>query len=460
MSVKIVVDLSYGDAGKGTTVDYLTRQSDAPTTVVRYNGGAQAAHNVVTPDGRHHTFSQFGSGTFVPGTRTFLSEYMLVKPDNMLREAEHLEDLGVNNPLSTVYVDQFCAITTPFHGAANRFNEILRGNGNHGSCGVGIGETMRLRRVRPDLSITAHNLDPDNSRILKEKLHALKTYYGKTIFNIENFKKVKALGDKDSARISQIIDLFKNKDVIDDLIKTYHKWYASVNVVGFTFLSDVLATDNVIFEGAQGVLLDADYGFFPYVTYSHTTDCNARQLLSSVMYSGDVKRLGILRTYTTRHGNGPHVTEDQTLPRMFGFAEDHNYTSRWQGRFRVGWFDFVAHQYAVAANGGVDALVVTGADRFPYWKFVTQYNVDPTDQDFFDGGHGINVSRDLAESINHPRMSALSAKLLDTKPANVWAAVSTFNLFEKIIGRLGAEIALYSEGPTANDKVLLDRNII
>lgn len=460
MSVKIVVDLSYGDAGKGTTVDYLTRQSDTPTTVVRYNGGAQAAHNVVTPDGRHHTFSQFGSGTFVPGTRTFLSEYMLVKPDNMLREAEHLKDLGIKKPLSLVYVDQFCVVTTPFHGIANRFNEILRGNGNHGSCGVGIGETMRLRRIRPDLTVSVYNLDPNSPRILREKLHDLKTYYGRVIFNKDNLRKIQNLNEEDKSRVQDIVDVFKNKDYIDNLIKTYHKWYSKVNVVDFTFLSDVLATDNVIFEGSQGVLLDAEYGFFPYVTYSHTTDYNAQRLLYNALYSGDVKRLGILRAYTTRHGNGPHVTEDQSLSRTFGFAEDHNYTSRWQGAFRIGWFDFVAHQYAVTVNDGVDALVVTGVDRLPRWKFVTRYDVDPTDQDFVENGHGIRVSNDLSETVNHPRMSHLSAKLLETKPAHIWPSVSTFDLFEKITGRLGAEVVLYSEGPTADDKVLLDRSIV
>src|SRR5688572_14704788 len=81
----IVVDLGYGDAGKGTIVDYLTRERGAHT-VVRFNGGPQAGHNVVTPDGRHHTFAQFGSGTFVDGVKTLLSRFVLVEPYAMINE--------------------------------------------------------------------------------------------------------------------------------------------------------------------------------------------------------------------------------------------------------------------------------------------------------------------------------------------------------------------------------------
>src|ERR1700733_7329276 len=93
-----IADLGFGDAGKGTITDFLTRQQKAHT-IIRYNGGPQAAHNVVTPGGRHHTFAQFGSGMFLPWTKTFLSRFMLINPLNMLKEARHLSSLGATNPL-------------------------------------------------------------------------------------------------------------------------------------------------------------------------------------------------------------------------------------------------------------------------------------------------------------------------------------------------------------------------
>ena len=88
----VVVDLGFGDSGKGTVVDWLARHG--ARWVVRFNGGAQAGHNVVTPDGRHHTFAQFGSGTFVPGVRTLLSRFMVVHPTGLLVEAAHLAGGG------------------------------------------------------------------------------------------------------------------------------------------------------------------------------------------------------------------------------------------------------------------------------------------------------------------------------------------------------------------------------
>ena len=91
--VILVSGLGFGDEGKGSIVDYLVRTKGAEV-VVRFNGGAQAGHNVVTPEGLHHTFSQFGSGTFVPGVKTHLSRFMILNPLGMIREEEHLQALA------------------------------------------------------------------------------------------------------------------------------------------------------------------------------------------------------------------------------------------------------------------------------------------------------------------------------------------------------------------------------
>ncbi|MEL6272635.1 MAG: adenylosuccinate synthetase, partial [Chloroflexota bacterium] len=109
----IISDLQYGDAGKGSIVDYLTREHDAHT-VIRFNGGAQAAHNVVTPDGRHHTFAQFGAGMFVPGVQTYLSRYMLIDPPAMLAEGDGLAANGVANPFTRTIIDRDALIISPF----------------------------------------------------------------------------------------------------------------------------------------------------------------------------------------------------------------------------------------------------------------------------------------------------------------------------------------------------------
>src|SRR4051794_37158626 len=137
----ILSGLGYGDEGKGTWTDFLARTMPVHT-VVRFNGGAQAGHNVVTPDGRHHTFAQFGSGTFVRGVNSHLSRFMLLNPIRLLQEADELRVLGVPDALARLSVDRRALLTTPFQVAANRLKELARGDARHGSCGMGIGETM------------------------------------------------------------------------------------------------------------------------------------------------------------------------------------------------------------------------------------------------------------------------------------------------------------------------------
>src|SRR5207248_6354838 len=124
----VVVDLGYGDAGKGTVVDWLCA-SRPVHTVVRFNGGAQAGHNVVTPDGRHYTFAQFGAGTFHPGVRTHLSRHVVVDPLALVAEADHLVAVGVPGPLGRLTVDRSALLATPYHRAANRARERARGAG-------------------------------------------------------------------------------------------------------------------------------------------------------------------------------------------------------------------------------------------------------------------------------------------------------------------------------------------
>ena len=144
----LILDALYGDCGKGTTIDALARKYKSEW-VIRFHGGAQAAHNVITPEGVHHTFAQFGSGTLA-GAKTFLTRDVLINPNAMLREAEALATKGVAYPLNLMHVDEKAKITTPWHIALNRLREMSRGTGRHGSCGLGIGETMQDAILHPD----------------------------------------------------------------------------------------------------------------------------------------------------------------------------------------------------------------------------------------------------------------------------------------------------------------------
>jgi adenylosuccinate synthase len=347
----IIVDLGYGDAGKGSQIDYLTRAKQAHT-IIRFNGGAQAGHNVITADGRHHTFSQFGSGMFVPGVRLYLSRYMLVEPYAMFNEEEHLHALGVN-VLPRTFLDSRAPVITPYHQAANRLKELARGEQRHGSCGVGIGETVSDYLTHGARTLLAGDLP--HPEIVKKKLRFIRD---------ERYAAVETLyrSVRENSLAQDALGVFSDTEIIEIAAENYVYLAEQLTLVDDTFMQSLVKQPGVIlFEGAQGILLDETYGFAPYNTWSNTTTANAMELLNQSDYAGAITRLGVLRTYFTRHGAGPFVTEDTALSESL--PEPHNVTSPWQQTFRVGHFDLVAARYARDVTGDLDGLCINHIDR-------------------------------------------------------------------------------------------------
>lgn len=375
MKAFIVVDLGFGDAGKGLMTDYLVRRHEAKL-VVRFNGGAQAGHNVVDASGRQHTFSQLGSGTFVPGVKTHLASAVVVHPTALRVEAERLASNGEREVLGRVSVDPTCLVTTPFQQAAGRLRELLRSGQRHGSCGVGFGETVADALATPELALRfGELLRPERVRARLEaqragKLAEFATQVGATL-GAEAARELALLRDPDvSARwLSLAADVAK-----------------AVRVVSDEAVRDV--NGSVVFEGAQGVLLDEDFGFHPFTTWSHCTPAGARQLLSRIGWSEPVETIGVLRAYAVRHGPGPLPTEDALV--VAKTSEPHNAAGPWQGPVRKGWLDLVLLDYALQACGGVDALAVTHLDALaglePY-RWCEQYS----------SGARLALPRDLSE---------------------------------------------------------------
>jgi adenylosuccinate synthase len=206
-----------------------------------------------------------------------------------------------------------------------------------------------------------------------------------------------------------------------------------VSIVDSSWLGGVLRSGVVVFEGAQGVLLDEWHGFHPYTTWSTTTFANADSLLASAGLPGAATRLGVLRAMTVRHGPGPLVTED---PALAG-PEPHNPTNAWQGRFRFGHFDAVVHRYAVEVAGGVDGLALTCLDvagTCPV-RMCRSYVDGPL---LARGPAG-----DLA------RQERLTARLMRATPVLSEAPRDWDSAVESA---LGVRVVLRSYGPTYRDK--------
>ncbi|MEV6967375.1 adenylosuccinate synthetase [Hamadaea sp. NPDC051192] len=399
----VVVDLGYGDAGKGTVVDWLCA-NEPVFAVIRFNGGAQAAHNVVASDGRHHTFSQFGSGSFRPGVRTHLSRFMVVDPVLLAMEERHLAALGVPT-WERLTVDERALLATPWHRAANRLRETRRGGERHGSCGVGVGEVMAYSLAHPDAPRVGDVRDPARLR---------------RVFQLVRKELSTELGDL-------------GYDVpVEDVATAYEDFGRTVSIMDGPYGAELLAAGPCVFEGAQGVLLDEWRGWHPYTTWSTTTFDNATMLLDEA--GEQARRLGVVRAYTTRHGPGPMVTEDAHL--TAALPDVYNTDGRWQGGFRVGHFDAVAHRYAVEVCGGVDGLAVTHLDvaaRTPELRMCPAYE---TGERIALGEFG-----DLAYQEKLTAQLFTAAPVLDDHPSA-----------DAIAAALDAPVLLESWGPTAEDK--------
>lgn len=357
-NVFVVEGIGYGDEGKGTIVDYLARKYKAKA-VVRYNGGSQAAHHVMTPDGVVHCFSQFGSGTFVSGVQTYLSRFMLVDPLAIEAENSALKVNGVFDGLSRLLIDEDCLVVTPFHKIIGRMLEISRGENKHGSCGKGVGRAVEDGKNLGGQVLRIRDLQ--DIKVLKSKLNFLQQ------IKIDLAEQL-VEEQPDNRELSKYLNNIKRDDYPDKLTETYHNFSISsgVCIVDRNFLKEILVTggdeESVIFEGAQGALLDCRRGFLPYVTSTVTTLDNAIELIGEAGYIGRVKKIGILRSYATRHGVGPFVTEDLGLTKLI--PDMHNGNNEWQGPLRVGWLDLLSVRYALAISKGIDEVALTNLDRF------------------------------------------------------------------------------------------------
>jgi adenylosuccinate synthase len=400
MSTAIVYDLGYGDSGKGTVVDYLARDMKADL-VVRFSGGPQNAHNVVTPEGIHHTFHQFGSGALA-GASTYIGPDCIVEPVSLCEECEELGILGANRSL---WIDPSCLITTIYHGLINRQKEVARGANRHGSCGWGINEAVSHALLSPAYAIRAY--DFDDMSFVKQKLVHLYEYCSRQV-------------NRDVPSVSTVFNELKDTEL---LMK-----YCSSKPLSLP--------KNVIFEGSQGVLLDQNYGWFPYVTRMTTTQENAIKIIMDYGYR-DFDVYGVSRTYSTRHGAGPLISE---VKDSFT-TELHNEVGEWQGEFRKGWLDLVGMRYAIRCSRKKPLIVLTCMDevRAP-WYTVNEYERP-------DG-------RILRELYPAPIGTSLAIReastkgLYDCKPL----LLKTDDIIRTVEEHTNCSVALLSHGPHSDQK--------
>jgi adenylosuccinate synthase len=362
MQTVAVVGLGFGDEGKGSVVDFLAEELSADW-IIRANGGAQAGHNVITGDGRHHTFSQFSAGSFRPRVKTYLSRFFFLDLLALRTEAEVLRSKGVSDPLSRLYISTGATILTPLQRSFNRLRELIRGKDAHGSCGLGIGEAFALNG-NPDLQVFPPDLAELSS--LHRKLARQQDYYIQEADRLSpSYTGARQSGDE----IREILLDLRFPPLPRIAAERMHAAALGLQFVSDEYAGRILKSDaTVLFEGAQGMLLDQDHGFWPHVTPSHAGYTNPLQMLREHGSQRSMIRLGVIRTYMTRHGVGPlptcAVAEATSGTVEADLPELHNNASGMQGDFRRGWPDLALLDYAILCAGGIDGLALTHADRF------------------------------------------------------------------------------------------------
>jgi len=348
-NAKIVVGSIWGDEGKGITTDFLCRKKPYDTMVVRFSGGQQAGHNVKI-DGVSHVHSNFGSGT-LRGAPSYFSHHCTIYPVTMFREAFELSEKHI--PIEH-YIHPLVNVTTPADVAWNR---LTAPETNHGSCGIGVGATMKRNIESP---YKVYGVDLNHIDSLKQKVTSVYRYY-KDKLHLD-FPRLKIL-----------------EEIYNEESKYFWKYVEKINfeVRPYSFLKEY---EDIVFEGSQGILLDMDHGIFPHVTYANTTSKNAISIARDLGIE-DIEIFYVTRCYQTRHGEGWMSNQDEI--ELINTEDEINKFNEWQKDFKVTEIDYDLLNQSfeidnIYSEGLPKNLVVTCLDQrenfeFDYDKLSTKF---------------------------------------------------------------------------------------
>lgn len=421
----VVLGTQWGDEGKGKIVDLLTDQAAA---VVRFQGGHNAGHTLVI-DGEKTVLHLIPSGILRENVECLIGNGVVVAPDALMREITKLEEKGV--PVrERLRISPACTLILPYHVALDQAREAARSEGKIGTTGRGIGPAYEDKVARRGLRIG----DLFNPERFAVKLRELLEYHN---FILQHFYKVEPV----------------------DLKKTLDEALAYAEILK-PMMADVSARlhelrkqgARIMFEGAQGSLLDIDHGTYPYVTSSSTTaGGTATGSGFGPLYLDYI--LGITKAYTTRVGSGPFPTElfDDVGARLA--ERGHEFGSTTGRARRCGWFDAVVLRRAIEINSvsGICLTKLDVLDGLETIRICVAYKdrngdvlVDaPTDADSYEG------LQPVYEEVPGWAESTVGAKSLEALPANARAYIKRL---EELVE---APIDIISTGPDRNETIVL-----
>jgi adenylosuccinate synthase len=352
----VVIGAQWGDEGKGKITDLLSKSADV---VVRYQGGVNAGHTVVV-QGQTFKLHLIPSGILYPDTECIIGSGTVIDPKVLLQELDQLHALGISS--DNLMISEAAHVTMPYHRLIDRASEERRGNHKIGTTGRGIGPTYADKSERTGIRVI-DLMDPDGM--------------AKQVRWTTNYKNV---------ILEKLYDLppLDPEEVIEEYAAYAERLRPHVVDSSLRIADAVRQKRNILFEGAQGTLLDLDHGTYPYVTSSNPVAGGA--CIGAGVGPTIIDRvIGVAKAYTTRVGEGPFPTE---LDGEIGEhlcdrgAEFGTTTGR---RRRCGWFDGVIGRYAVRING-LDCLAITKLDVLDEMEEINvcvAYEIDGTRYDHF-----------------------------------------------------------------------------
>ena len=420
----VVIGTQWGDEGKGKIVDWLAESAHG---VVRFQGGHNAGHTLWV-NGKKTILRLIPSGIMHPSVTCYIGNGVVLSPEALLKEIVELETAGLD-VRSRLKISEACPLILPYHVALDQAREARRGDAKIGTTGRGIGPAYEDKVARRALRVQ-DLFDPVGFRAKVEE-----------VLDLHNFVLTQYLGAKAVA-----ID-----EVVDQAMALAPAIAPMVGDVSSALFAAQQAGKNLLFEGAQGALLDVDHGTYPYVTSSN---CIAGAAAAGAGVGPQTLNyvLGITKAYATRVGSGPFPTEllDETGARLASVGKEFGSVT---GRpRRCGWFDGAALNRSVRLNG-ISGLCITKLDvldGLPVLKMGVGYELDGKPCDVLPyGAAAVARAKPILEEMPGWTESTVGVIQFDKLPLN---AQRYLNRMSEVCG---VPIDMVSTGPDRNETILL-----
>ena len=424
MQSVVVIGSQWGDEGKGKVVDWLSERADV---IVRFQGGHNAGHTLVI-DGVTYKLSLLPSGVVRKGKISIIGNGVVIDPWALLAEIEKVQKQGVEVSSHTLKIAENAPLILPIHQKLDEASEKLRGTNKIGTTGRGIGPAYEDKVGRRAIRVC----DLANPELLKAKLADMVAHHNPIL-------------------VASGSDPIEVQPMLEALLEVGKKILPFATPVWRLLTHYRAEGKRILYEGAQGVMLDVDYGTYPYVTSSNTMAGMATLGSGSGIHSvGYV--LGITKAYTTRVGSGPFPSElTDAIGERIG-ERGHEFGTVTGRKRRCGWFDAVMVKQAITVSGinGIALTKLDVLDGLEQLNICIGYDINGTTYDY------LPAATDL-QAAAKPIYETIEGWSESTRGARSWAQLpaTAIKYIRRIEELIGCPVALLSTSPDREDTIMV-----